>query len=535
MVTDRTIQSVRPDFDPLADPDWQEPEAPGERLSWLRLGTLILVLAGLGAGGTFAVLHLRDTAGPTAKSWAVPYVDVTLTPTFEFQDPVANPANDVALAFVVADPKDGCSPSWGGAYSPDEAGASLELDRRIGQLRSAGGNVMLSVGGQSNTELAVACTDQARLTDAYRQLIRRYDIDTLDLDIEGTAVADQASLQRRATALAALQGERRAAGHPLAVWLTLPVAPDGLTADGLGAVRSTLEGGVSLRGVNVMTMDFGSGQGSAPDMLDLATRALESTHSQLSDLYLRLGVKLTSPQVWSRIGATPMIGQNDVDAERFTVADARGLAVFAVDKGLGRVSMWSVNRDAPCRGTFTNVVVHSNTCSGVSQDALAFSSVFAGLPGGAVGTSGRDSIAIPDQEATVDDPKKSPYPVWRLAAQYVGGYKVVWHGVVYQAKWTNQGTDPSATGDATTPVPWSVVGPVSSTDVAPRPSPTVTGVTEQWDPEKVYAHGDRVLFDRLPYLARWSTKGDVPPVAYPVSPDEPWQPLFTVPGEPPTG
>jgi chitinase len=248
MVTDRAVQSVRPDYDPLADPDWQEPETPGERLSWLRLGTLILVLAGLGAGGTFAVLHVRDTAGPTAKSWAVPYVDVTLTPTFEFQDPVANPANDVALAFVVADPKDGCSPSWGGAYSPDEAGASLELDRRIGQLRSAGGNVMLSVGGQSNTELAVACTDQARLTDAYRQLIRRYDIDTLDLDIEGTAVADQPSLQRRATALAALQGERRAAGHPLAVWLTLPVAPDGLTADGLGAVRSTLEGGVSLRG-----------------------------------------------------------------------------------------------------------------------------------------------------------------------------------------------------------------------------------------------------------------------------------------------
>ena len=74
-----------------------------------------------------------------------------------------------------------------------------------------------------------------------------------------------------------------------------------------------------------------------------------------------------------------------------------GLATFAVDKGLGRVSMWSLNRDARCRGTFTNVVVHSNTCSGVAQDALAFSSVFAGLPGSAVGSSGRDSVAIADQ------------------------------------------------------------------------------------------------------------------------------------------
>src|SRR4029453_65646 len=140
---------------------------------------------------------------------------------------------------------------------------------------------------------------------------------------------------------------------------------------------------------------------------------------QLCGLYLRLGVQLPPPKVWARIGATPMIGQNDVDAERFTVHDARGLASFAVEKGLRGGAMWSLNRDALCRGTFTNVVVHSTTCSGVAQDALAFSSVFAGLPGSAVGTSGRESVAIPDQAPTVDDPKTSPYPVWRLTAQYV--------------------------------------------------------------------------------------------------------------------
>ena len=533
MLTDRAIpQSLQAEHDPLADPDWQEPEAPVQRLSWLRLGILVMVVAALGAGGTAAVLHLRDTAGPTAKSWAVPYVDVTLTPTFEFQDPEVNPANDVALAFVVADPQDGCAPSWGGAYSPDEAAASLELDRRIDQLRSAGGNVMLSVGGLNNSELAVACTDQPRLIDAYRQLVRRYDVDTLDLDIEGTAVADQASLRRRALALAALQAERKSAGYPLDVWLTLPVTPDGLTADGLGAVRTTLEGGVSLRGVNVMTMDFGSEQESDPDMLELTIRALESSHRQLTNLYLQLGVQLTSPQVWSRLGATPMIGQNDVDAERFTIQDAQGLASFAVENGLGRVSMWSLNRDAPCRGTFTNVVVHSNTCSGLSQEALAFSSVFVGLPGAAVGASGRDSVTISTQEPTVDDPQTSPYPVWRLTAQYVGGYKVVWHGVVYEAKWANQGADPSAAGDATNPTPWSVIGPVGPAETAPRPTPTVTGVTAAWDPATVYVRGDRVLFDELPYQARWSTKGDAPSTEYPIGPDEPWQPLFTVPGEP---
>ncbi|WP_229069161.1 chitinase [Actinoplanes sp. DH11] len=520
--------------DPLADPDWQEPDQPQRRLSWLRVGFLALLVGAIGTGGTLGVMHLRETAGPTAKSWAVPYVDVTLTPTFQFQDPAANPANNVALGFVVADPSDGCAPSWGGAYTPDEAAASLELDRRIDQLRSAGGNVMLSVGGLTNTELAVACTDQARLTDAYRQLIKRYGLTTLDLDIEGTAVADRASLQRRAAALRTLQAEQTAAGSELTVWMTLPVSPSGLTADGLAAVRTTLEGGVALRGVNVMTMDFGSAQSSEPDMLELSTSALEATHKQLSDLYLRLGVQLTSPQVWSRIGATPMIGQNDVDAERFTVEDARGLATFAVDKGLGRVSMWSVNRDAPCKGTFTNVVVHSNTCSGVPQEKLAFSTIFAGLPG-STDASGRESITMPAQAAVVDDPKTSPYPVWRLTAQYVANYKVVWHGVVYEAKWANQGYDPSADGDSGTPSPWSVIGPVTKTDTAPSPSPLVTGVTAAWDAKKSYIRGDRVLFEGLPYQARWTTQGDAPSTEFPISPDEPWQPLFAVPGEPVTG
>src|SRR3954468_12038138 len=117
-MTDRaTLGAVRTEYDPLAAPDWQEPEQPRRRLSWTRLSILVLALGLAGAGGTLEVLHLRNTSGPTAKSWAVPYVDVTLTPTFQFQDPTANPANDVALGFVVADPKNACTPSWGGAYT----------------------------------------------------------------------------------------------------------------------------------------------------------------------------------------------------------------------------------------------------------------------------------------------------------------------------------------------------------------------------------------------------------------------------------
>ncbi len=533
-MTDRaTHVAVRPEYDPrtdpLAHPNWQEPDQPRSRLSWTRLITLVVVLGLAGVGGFYGVRHLRDTSGPTAKSWAVPYVDVTLTPTFQFQDPTANPANDVALGFVVADPKNACSPSWGGAYTLDGAANLLELDRRIDQLRQAGGDITLSLGGLNNQELAVACTDQERLTSAYRQLVDRYDVNTLDLDIEGTAMADQASLQRRVAAVAAVQQEHKS----LAVWLTLPVSPSGLTDDGVAVVRGMLEGGVNLRGVNVMTMDYNNGE-ARPDMLALSLSALNGTHKQLTDLYLRLGQKLTSPQIWSRIGATPMIGQNDIDTERFTLENAEGLARFAVDNGLGRVSMWSINRDAPCRGTFANVVVHSNTCSGVDQDALAFSKVFAGLPGQAPGSDNRDAVEIPDRATTVDDPKTSPYPIWRLTAMYVGGYKVVWHGVVYQAKWANSGVDPSAAPAAGAQTAWSVIGPVSPVEKAPRPVPAVTGVTQIWTAEAIYQRGSRVLLNGLPYQAKWNTKGESPSTEFPTDADDPWQPLFRVPGEPAT-
>ena len=529
-----TPVAVRPDYDPLADPDWQEPEQPRFRLSWSRLTALVLALGLIGAGGFYGVRYLRDTAGPTAKSWAVPYVDVTLTPTFQFQDPTANPANDVALGFVVADPKSACRPSWGGAYTLDGAGKQLELDRRIDQLRKAGGDITLSLGGLNNSELAVACTNQEQLTDAYRQLVTRYDVRTLDLDIEGTATADRASLQRRVTAVAAVQKERVKAGKKLTVWLTLPVSPTGLTEDGVGVVRGMLEGGVDLRGVNVMTMDYNNGD-ARPDMLSLSLSALNGTHKQLTDLYLRLGTKLTSPQVWSRIGATPMIGQNDIDTERFTLDDAEGLARFAVDNGLGRVSMWSLNRDAPCRGTFANVVVHSNTCSGVDQEALAFSKVFAGLPGKAPGSDDRDSVEIPNRTSTVDDPDTSPYPVWRMSRDVRTRLQGRLARRRLRGEMGNFGRR-SVRGTRGRHAD-GMVGDRAGQPRGkgpPNRSRSLPASARYGSRAALISAPTRVLYEGLPYEAKWNTTDESPSTEFPIDADDPWKPLFNIPGEPKT-
>ena len=80
---------------------------------------------------------------------------------------------------------------------------------------SAGGDAMISFGGLTNSELALACTDQGALTDAYRAVIDRYDASVIDLDLEGGALTDTASIDRRAAAIATIQQEKRAKGETL--------------------------------------------------------------------------------------------------------------------------------------------------------------------------------------------------------------------------------------------------------------------------------------------------------------------------------
>jgi hypothetical protein len=73
------------------------------------------------------------------------------------------------------------------------------------------------------------------------------------------------------------------------------------------------------------------------------------------------------------VGITPMIGQNDVTDEVFTLSDAVQVAAFAAQEGIGRLSMWSVTRDQQCVQGIVDY--DSNICSGVLQSSWAFSQV----------------------------------------------------------------------------------------------------------------------------------------------------------------
>ena len=522
------------------------PDAPAPELSPLRVLIALLLVLVLGAG-TFFVLHdasSTEAAGAAVAggkgTWFAPYVDATLTPTVAFQDRAANPARDVVLGFVVAGAQasGACTPTWGTYETLDGAATTMDLDRRIAQLRGRGGDAVISFGGQANHELALTCARPAALQSAYRSVIDRYGADTVDFDVEGAALGVPAADLRRARALAAIQADLREHRRHLAVWLTLPVTPEGLNDDALAVVRTTLAAKVDLAGVNVMAMDYGV-PSAASDMRGAVESSITATRKQLAAVFGHAGARLNSAHLWRKLGVTAMIGQNDDGGERVSVGDAAAIGRFALEHGVGRVSTWSLNRDAQCGVTFAVIGTHSNVCSGVAQKPLQFTKTFARLLRGDAQASAA-AVTTPDllpeaTTATTDDPAKSPYPIWQPEQAYHEGYKVVWHQAVYVAKWYSQGATPDADNVTASDSPWRLVGPVLRTDHAPKLPTLPRGTYPAWSSTKVFRAGARILYHGLPYQASWYTQGDVPGGVGDNGSPSPWKPLYRIPGEPEGG
>ena len=321
--------------------------------------TATFAKSGGGSSGTG-----RD--GSTAGPHVAPYVDMLLYPTFDLASALsASGIKDYTLAFVV-DGR-GCKASWGGVMPVSDAPFASD----IAALRSAGGDVIVSFGGQNGTELAAGCTSLAALAAQYQAVIETYNLTSVDFDIEGAALADHASINRRSQAIAILEHNAAAAGRPLHVSLTLPVLPTGLTSDGMNVIKSALATGARIDLINVMAMDYGdyNAPKGSTQMGQYAINAAQATHDQLVTLY----PQASRAQLWTMIGVTPMIGVNDLSNEIFTLTNASQLVAFARKQHLGRLSFWSATRDHPCPGGALTYA--KPTCSSTLR-SWAFSTTF---------------------------------------------------------------------------------------------------------------------------------------------------------------
>lgn len=305
-----------------------------------------------------------------------PYIDATNWPLYDFVKAAKQTkVKQYSLGFIVSQSGQ-CKASWGG-FAAYKIGDFRQSD--IARLRKLGGDVTISFGGQAGLPLAEACKSPQDLLAQYENVINAYHLKSVDFDIEGTAVADPASIKNRSIALHLLQAK-----YPtLKISYTLPVLPTGLDWNGLNTLSCALnpkasntcktcpDCAIKLSRVNIMAMDYGDNAAPNPQgkMGDYAIQSAKSLYQQLQSLL----PNKNSHQIWSMVGVIPMIGQNDTSDEIFDLNDAKVLSIFAKEKKMGMLSFWDANRDRPC-GKFLASV--KNNCSGIDQSEYGFMKLF---------------------------------------------------------------------------------------------------------------------------------------------------------------
>jgi chitinase len=321
--------------------------------------------------GSGTAAHAAVNPGPGFPAhFAAPYVETWGSTSAMAGAQSATGLKYYTLAFVIGG--GGCNATWNGDTSIDTSG----WQTAINNLRASGGDVLVSFGGASGTELGQACTSVSTLQAQYKRVIDTLNLTRIDLDIEGSALNDTAANDRRNQALAALQQQYASAGKHLAVDYTLPVDPSGLLSNSLSLLNNAKSRGVDVSVVNIMTMDYGSPM----DMGQAAVNAATALHGQLGQIW----TSKTSDQLWAMEGNTPMIGVNDTTSEIFTTGNASTLESFAASHGVQLLAYWALGRDKACA---TNGQL-SDSCSGTPQSAYQFARTFNGITGGDSGGGG---------------------------------------------------------------------------------------------------------------------------------------------------
>lgn len=261
----------------------------------------------------------------------------------------------VTLAFVLS--------SGGCAATQDIQQHATDVSAFV----ASGGHLKASFGGANGTYLENACATSAELQTVLSTFIQETGIDDLDFDVEQWGAMTADVNERRSAALAAVQSQTGAkvaftlAAVPRDKWGT----PGGMTSASLDVIRSAVQSGVAISHVNLMVMDYGGYYSDGQAMGALAISALTEAKAQLQSVM----PGLADAQAWAMLGATPMIGQNDVSSEVFTTADAQMLADFVKQNGVGLVAFWAINRDQPGSGDL-------GLYSGVNQSLFEFHRIF---------------------------------------------------------------------------------------------------------------------------------------------------------------
>jgi hypothetical protein len=264
------------------------------------------------------------------------------------------------LAFLETLSKSSCTLAWNGNRSDPVTNNHYVSD--IASLRTTlGGDVIPSFGGwsadQGGTEIADSCKDVGVIAAAYEDVITRYDVTRLDMDVEGRSLNRTDGIDRRNKALKLVQDWAAQQGRPFQVSYTLPTSASGLEPSGVAILQNAIANGTRVDVVDIMAFDYYDRV--TTDMGTAAINAANGTAAQLRDLGLN-----------AKLGITLMPGLDDYPkkTEKTTLAHAQQVLDYARANGLDTLSIWAIQRDnGGCPGN-----TGSNSCSGIVQNTWDF-------------------------------------------------------------------------------------------------------------------------------------------------------------------
>ncbi|MFI6322179.1 CBM35 domain-containing protein [Nonomuraea sp. NPDC050556] len=262
------------------------------------------------------------------------------------------------LAFILSDGT--CNPKWDGTRAltggTDQAA--------INAIRSAGGDVVISVGGWSGTKLGEKCTSASALAGAYQKVISAFNLKVLDIDIENTEWASATVRQRVIDALKTVK-----ANNPgLKTVITFGTTPSGPDSTGVDMITRGANSGLANDVWTVMPFDFGGHTGT---MGAATVSAVEGLKARVKAAY-----GYSDAVTYAHIGLSSMNGKTDDADEVVSLTDFRTMLAYAQEHHIARLTFWELNRDRAC-GSGGDL----NACSGVSQQPYDFTKIFAQYTG----------------------------------------------------------------------------------------------------------------------------------------------------------
>jgi chitinase len=342
------------------------------------------------------------------------------------------------MAFILAD-SGSCTPAWNGT---DPTSSDTQVAAVINEVRSDGGDVIVSAGGYNGTKLGQVCGTAAATAAAYQQVITTYGLHAFDFDLEEPEIENSAAIDNELGAAQILQRDNPG----LFISITMPSVATGANYFGQQLMDEAKTLGFTPNDYTIMPFDGGFNGGSSQ------VAALQGMNSQLVATF-----GWSSSVAYAHEGFSGMNGRTD-SAEYFYQSDFQTVLSFAQSVGLGRYTFWSVNRDRECNPPSNNGNL-SSECSSVTQnpwDFTAYTVAFAKSAPVTEPSPTPTSTPTPTPTAT---PTSTPTPTptttgsctaaaWSSSVAYVSGDVVAYNGDRWTANQWNYNEVPGGPSGA---------------------------------------------------------------------------------------